>query len=209
MHIESVKLSPKRGGNGYNSSYSVSIGAKEAKACGLAGKRIIKILDETNCAISFKPKQFTVQQEVVNEVIRLKKNEAKENDRISEKYAEKHDWSYTEMVQLYIDEASGKVARPEKEKLKKFLLSVPIEMLCDLVLLMYIGRDYNVDMSVKPGEERFLKYFDTYNYIVLGRDKHELANKLMEKTPLIKYLKTGFKLIYAPEGTDIYEILYE
>lgn len=32
--IKPIKLSPKRAGNGYVSSYSVNIGAKEAKDCG-------------------------------------------------------------------------------------------------------------------------------------------------------------------------------
>lgn len=65
MHIESVKLSPKKGGNGYVSSFSFSIGSKEAAACGLIGKRIIKIIDEKNGVVSFKAKHFTIEPRIV------------------------------------------------------------------------------------------------------------------------------------------------
>ena len=52
MKIESIRLSPKRGGNGYLSSYSISIGRKEVEACQLIGKRIIKCVDEENQKIT-------------------------------------------------------------------------------------------------------------------------------------------------------------
>ena len=55
MHLESIKLSPKKGGNGYTSSYTFSIGSKEASACGLIGKKLIKIIDEEAGVISLKP----------------------------------------------------------------------------------------------------------------------------------------------------------
>ena len=217
MHIESVKLSPKKGGNGYVSSFSFSIGSKEAAACGLIGKRIIKIIDEKNGVVSFKAKHFTIEPRIVEEVIRLKKDEQLEDDEISDQYAEKwefpsgtigREWSYSDMVKLYLDEASGKVVRPKRDRLERFLLSLPIETLADLVLLMYIGRDYNVDMDSEPGEERFLQFYDTYSSIVLGADSDMLADKIMEKTPLVKYLETGMQLLNASKGTDIDELLY-
>lgn len=217
MHIESVKLSPKKGGNGYTSSYSFSIGAKEAAECGLIGKRVIKLIDEENGIVSFKAKKFTVKQKIVDEVISLKKNERLEDDQISDQYVEKIEspsgavgrrWSYSDMLQLFLDEAEGKVVRPNRNKLERFLLSLPIETLADLVLLMYLGRDYYVDMDTEPGEERFLTYYDTYSYIVLGADANELTDMLLEKTPLVKYLETGLQLLNAPKGTDINELLY-
>ena len=73
---------------------------------------------------------------------------------------------------------------------------------------MYIGRDYNVDMDSEPGEERFLQFYDTYSSIVLGADSDMLADKIMEKTPLVKYLETGMQLLNASKGTDIDELLY-
>lgn len=38
MVVKPIKLSPKRGGNGYISSYSVNLSTKEAKACGFLGE---------------------------------------------------------------------------------------------------------------------------------------------------------------------------
>ena len=35
MEVKSIRLSPKKGGNGYLSSFSVNIGIAEAKACGM------------------------------------------------------------------------------------------------------------------------------------------------------------------------------
>ncbi len=217
MHIESVKLSPKKGGNGYVSSFSFSIGSKEAAACGLIGKRIIKIIDEDNGVISFKAKRFTANQHVVDEVIKLKKIEHLEDDEISDQYANKWEapsgavgyvWSYGDMIKMRLDEVSGKVVRPHRKKMEQFLLSLPVETLADIVLLMYLGRDYYVDMESEPGEERFLRYYDTYSYIVLGVDSTELVDRIMEKMPLVKYLETGMQLLKAPRGTDIDELLY-
>lgn len=34
MESKPIKLSPKKGGNGYVSSYSVNLGIKEVQACG-------------------------------------------------------------------------------------------------------------------------------------------------------------------------------
>lgn len=217
MHIETVKLSPKRGGNGYTSSYSFSIGSKEAAACGLIGKRIIKIIDEENGIVSFKAKQFTIKRETINEVTRLKRSEQIEYDKIRARYAKKAEslsgavvwrWSLDDMMQLSVDEAKGKVKRPNRNNLENFLLRLPVETLADLLLLMYLGRDYNVNMNTEPGEERFLNYYDNYNYIVLGLDASVLAAKLMEKAPLIQYLETGLQLLDAPNGTDINELIY-
>lgn len=217
MHIETVKLSPKKGGNGYVSSFSFSVGSKEAAACGLVGKRVIKIIDEKNGVISFKAKQFTVSQQIVDEVISLKKNERIEDDEISDHYTNKWEspsgavgrrWSYGDMIKVVLDEDSGKVVSPKREKLEEYLLNLPIETLADLVLLMYLGRDYQINMNTEPGEERFLSYYDSYSYIVIGSDATTLAEKILEKTPLVNYLETGLQLLYAPKGTDIDELLY-
>ena len=35
MEVKPIRLSPKKGGNGYLSSFSVNIGIAEAKACGM------------------------------------------------------------------------------------------------------------------------------------------------------------------------------
>ena len=46
MLVGAIKLSPKTNGKGYVSSYSVSISNKEAQECNLAGRRLIKIVDQ-------------------------------------------------------------------------------------------------------------------------------------------------------------------
>ena len=53
MDSKPIKLSPKKGGNGYVSSYSVNLGAKEVKACGFFSEDgtplpLEKIIDEEN-----------------------------------------------------------------------------------------------------------------------------------------------------------------
>ncbi len=218
MHIEAIKLSPKKGGNGYTSSYSFSIGSKEAAACGLIGKRLIKIIDEEKGSVSFKAKHFTVNQEIIDQVIRLKEIEQAEDDQIARKYATRfdesssgetiEDWSLGDMFRLKMDEVEGNVVRPDYQRLEKYLLSLPIETLADLTLLMYIGRDPIVDMDTDPGEERFLQCYDDFKYIVLGVDADTLVDILLEKAPLIKYLKTGVAILSAPKGSDVDDLLY-
>ena len=51
--IKPIKLSPKKGGNGYISSYSVNIGSSEAKACGFVDEngnqhQLEKVVDFDN-----------------------------------------------------------------------------------------------------------------------------------------------------------------
>ena len=53
MKSKPIKLSPKKGGNGYISSYSVNIGIAEARECGLVDNGdnalpIVKTLDPVN-----------------------------------------------------------------------------------------------------------------------------------------------------------------
>jgi len=217
MYIESVKLSPKKGGNGYLSSFTFNIGSKEAAACGLVGKRTIKIVDESKGTITFKAKHFTVTPEIVNEVIRLRDAERKEESIIDHQYLKREEstsgyysdkWT-VDMGKLYRDEYEGKVNRPQRDELKKYLFRLPIETLADLVLLMYIGRDYDVDLDKEPGEERFIDYYDYYSYIVVGSDPDILTNILMEKYPMSQFLETGLYLLNAPKGSDIDELLRE
>ena len=53
MKSKPIKLSPKKGGNGYISSYSVNIGISEARECGLVDSngnalQVVKTLDPDN-----------------------------------------------------------------------------------------------------------------------------------------------------------------
>ena len=143
----------------------------------------------------------------------LKELEQIEDDQISSHYSTQYDpvdsgktfrvWSYDDMLRLLVDEAEGKIARPNKNQLEKYLLGLPIETLADLTLLMYLGRDRTADMDTEPFEDRFLHYFDEYSYIVLGIGAENLAEKLMGKKNLSLYLKNGIAILSAPKGTNL------
>ncbi len=57
MKSKPIKLSPKKGGNGYISSYTINIGVAEAKECGLLDEAgnplpLVKTIDvENRCVI--------------------------------------------------------------------------------------------------------------------------------------------------------------
>ena len=83
MLVENIKLSPKTNGKGYVSSYSVSISNKEAQECNLAGKRLIKIVDQERKEIVIKAKQLTITIEMLKKIAELKELEkAEQNHKI-------------------------------------------------------------------------------------------------------------------------------
>lgn len=113
------------------------------------------------------------------------------------------------MAQQYLDELAGKIQRPEAKKYEEYLLSLPIECLADLVLLMYMDRDYDVKMDTEPGEERFVEFYSRYgNDVTFGLNKKRLAWYLIDKGPVQEFLTNGLRVLYAPKGTDIDSIIY-
>ena len=58
-------------------------------------------------------------------------------------------------------------------------------------------------MDINPGEDRFLEFFGRYNDITCGKSKEELVDIILEKTPLLMYLRTGYRLLTAPKGTSV------
>lgn len=61
METRPIRLSPKKGGNGYLSSFSVSIGVAEARACGMLGPdglsaALEKIIDSESKSIIIRVK---------------------------------------------------------------------------------------------------------------------------------------------------------
>lgn len=101
---------------------------------------------------------------------------------------------------------SGKEVNLSEQTFITFLSKLPIETIADLVLLMYMGREFDADMNQEPGEKRFLEFYDRYNDMVLGREKDELIQILMEKTPLPIYLESGVRILNAPKGTCINDL---
>lgn len=204
MSIESIKLSPKKNGNGYISSYAVSVSNKEVQECCLAGKRIIKIIDKDRAEIIIKAKQYTLTIEMLKRISELKELEKEESNKIFSMYsADGKSMSAQEAFNRFIDEQAGKIERPAYQQLEAYLLSLTMENIVDLTLMMYLGRDMDCDMSTNPGEDRFLEFYDRYEDIVCGKDKENLVDIILEKTPLLMYLRTGYRLLNAPKGTSI------
>ena len=207
MKIESIRLSPKRGGNGYLSSYSISIGRKEIEACQLIDKRIIKCVDEENQKITISAKQYCLTPDLIQTICQMKRASTKEHQLITNKYcADPHCISMADGATLWYALHSGKEVNLSEQTFITFLSKLPIETIADLVLLMYMGREFDADMNQEPGEKRFLEFYDRYNDMVLGREKDELIQILMEKTPLPIYLESGVRILNAPRGTCINDL---
>lgn len=204
MQIETIKLSKKRNGSGYISGCSVSISNKEALDCGLEGNPIIKIVDPENQQIIVKQKQYTLTLEILQEIAKLKEAVKKECQEIDSVYfADPIAHTLKEHLQLFMDEQTGKVVRPAEDALNRFILSLSMESVVDLTLLMYLGRDMDCDMRLQPGTARFLEFFERNSDIVCGVDKETLADIIMEKEPLLMYLKNGYRLLQAPAGSSL------
>lgn len=204
MSIESIKLSPKKNGKGYISSYAVSVSNKEVQECCLAGKRIIKIIDKDRAEIIIKAKQYTLTTEMLKRISELKELEKVESNKILSMYsADGITMSAQEGFNRFMDEQTGKLERPAYQQLKAYLLSLTMENIVDLTLMMYLGRDMDCNMNTNPGEDRFLEFYDRYDDIVCGKSKNTLVNIILEKTPLLMYLRTGYRLLNASKGTSI------
>lgn len=204
MPIESIKLSQKKNGKGYASSYSVSISNKEAHGCMFAGRELIKIVDGDKQEIIIKAKKFTITTEILRRVAELKELEKKESMNIDSRYfADRKMHAMSEALHLFVDEQAGKVERPAERQLRQYLLSLTLENIADLALLMYLGRDMDCNMNVQPGEERFLDFYSRYSGLVCGKSKEDLVDIILEKTPLLLFLRTGYRLLTSPVGSTI------
>ena len=202
MSIESIKLSPKKNGKGYVSSYSVSISNKEVQDCQLVGKRIIKLIEPERGEIILKAKQFTLTVEMLRKIVELKELEKEESQHIDSLYcANSEIMTLSEALALFSDEQAGNIKRPAYKQLEGYLLSLTMENIVDLVLLMYLGRDMDCNMNLNPGEDRFVEFYDRYNDVVDGKSKKILVDTILEKTPLLMYLRLGYHLLNAPVGT--------
>ena len=204
MSIETIKLSPKKNGKGYISSYAVSVSNKEVQECCLAGKRIVKIIDKDRAEIIIKAKQFTLTIEMLRKIAELKELEKEESRQINSMYcADSNIITAVEAFNRFADEQAGKIERSAYRQLETYLLSLTMENIGDLTLKMYLGRDMDCNMNTNPGEERFLEFYDRYDDIVCGKSKENLVDIILEKTPFLMYLRTGYRLLNAPKGSSI------
>ena len=204
MSVETIKLSQKKNGKGYISSYSVSISNKEAQDCQMVGKRVIKIIAPDQGEIIIKAKQFTLTVEILRKIVELKELEKEESGYIDSLYrANNVAITTSEALKMFGDEQTRKLERPAYKKLEDYLLSLSMENIVDLALMMYLGRDMDCNMDTNPGEDRFLEFYDRYDDAVTGKNKEELVDVILEKNPLPMYLRTGYRLLNAPRGTSI------
>ncbi len=146
---------------------------------------------------------FTLTLEMLRKIVRLKELEKAESEQISKMYrTDSNAMTVTEALKQWQDEQAGKISRPAYKELESYLLSLTMENVVDLTLLMYLGRDMDCNMNLAPGKDRFLEFYDRYSDIVCGRSKEELVDVVLEKTPLLMYLRTGYRLLFAPVGTS-------
>lgn len=196
MEIKQIKLSPKRGGNGFISSYSINIGAREARECfhfdGELSLPLVKVLDPEHGQIVLRLKQFTLTPQLLEDIC----SHAERSRELQQKLA---------LDPPRLDPQTG-VYRSTDVSLQQqiddhdstyyaYLLSLPQEALTDLVTLMCIGRDRDVDESLPP-IQRFLRYWqlmEQYGSFTLGSDA--LAGQLMYNLELAQYLRQGLTLI--------------
>ena len=201
MEIKKIKLSAKRGGNGYVSSYSVNIGSNEARTCGLVSAEhqilLCKVVDDENEQIIIKPKRYTLTNETVQSVI----STADQLRKISDLQL----GSVPCVIQGIIDisdipEPDEDVRRAEAE-LERVLMDLSYEEVTDLVTLMLIGREDDADMTL-DGPERFLDYWGYLSERVVFNAKESLVDYMVEKMPLPEYLRKGLEILEKPVRTE-------
>ncbi len=209
MKMTSIKLSPKKNGKGYASSYSVNISTGEAQRCNLETGRVIKLVDTERKQIIIKSKEVLLDRNVINHIILLKRAAIAEEEQSANQYRSSSGrMTSEEAARYFLDRHTGKINQVASTEFIHYLQSLSLEMIADIVLLMYMGRDYDCNMSISPGDERFLEFYDRYQYIVEGRTKDDLIVILDEKDPLPMYLETGLLLMNASIGVSIDEMLY-
>ncbi len=175
MEIKQIRLSPKRGGNGFISSYSVNIGIREARECfgseDLSQAPIVKLLDPQSRQIILRRKEYTLTREIVDAVCSLAADSRRLNQSDKDPVLQQ--------------------ARLHDERYYTYLLSLPLEALTDLVTLMCMGRDQDVDRQLAPAQ-RFLhawQQLEQYGTFSLGPDA--LASQLMYDLSLDEHLHAG------------------
>ena len=201
MEIKKIKLSAKRGGNGYVSSYSVNIGSNEARTCGLVSAEhqilLCKVVDDENEQIIIKPKRYTLTNETVQSVI----STADQLRKISDLQLGSVPCVIQEIIDISdIPEPDEDVRRAEAE-LERVLMDLSYEEVTDLVTLMLIGREDDADMTLE-GPERFLDYWGYLSERGVFNAKESLVDYMVEKMPLPEYLRKGLEILEKPVRTE-------
>lgn len=200
MKIKRIYLSQKRGGNGYISGFSVSIGKNEAQACGFIQNDrpllMCKIVDEEKGQIIIKPKRISISKELIKRVIQLADNRYSESLQSGVTI-----WSAKEIWENFmVRHKCETVNLPAEQALLDFLLGLSIEEISDLATLMNIGRNYDANINL-PSVDRFIDYWE-YISPLIPDSFEELVEYLMEKLPLAEYLRKGVLFVKLPVGVD-------
>ena len=202
IRIRKIKLSPKKGGNGFVSSYSVNIGSDEAKECGLItdsekNPLIIKFIDPEQKCVIIQVKRITFNLEIIEHIILLSRDADRFNEIMMSKIPEEDRGRLFAIpdVSPDSDNPDGRNVYEADKKLRDYLFSLPLEMITDIMTLMYIGRDQDADESLEA-EEKFLNYWEyLYDANCFDDDLYSLVTHIADKAPLYEYLKDGLRII--------------
>lgn len=85
-----------------------------------------------------------------------------------------------------------------ERELENYLLSLPIEVITDLMTLMYIGRECDANMTLSP-EDRFIDYWSYLADVGCFSDgAYHMVTHMLEKSPLPDYLRRGLEIMDQP-----------
>lgn len=214
MEIKKIKMSPKKGGNGFVSSYSVNIGSNEAKECGLiadgAQKVIVKVIDPQKQEITIKEKQLTLTDEIMQTVmdysarsneLSIQMTRSLPNTQVGDGYLAV-DICDIPIPGLDTDNPYANELHALDKEFYQYLLSIPYEALTDLITLMYIGRNQDADMTL-PSIQRFGDYWAYLEMTGCFREGPEaIASQVMDKAPLVQYLQSGRRILMESVQTE-------
>lgn len=203
MEVKSIKLSPKKGGNGFVSSYTVNIGSTEAQKCNLLldGKSplLVKVVNPENNEISIHPKKINFLKAEIDNTIRLACELSRANLILSNSIPEvEHgiiDFSNIPDVSENAKTSEAALVYTAEQELKKFLMALSFETITDVITLMYMGRDGDANMQLQADE----RFYDYWEYLCgtgcFSDNAYNLVTHMTEKDSLADYLDKGLRVI--------------
>lgn len=220
IEIKQIRLSPKKGGNGFVSSFSVNIGSNEAKECGLIGEHgadvvVIKLVDKDKQEITIRRKSCTLTYELVDSVIRKAAILNRCHRDLTNSLPHDGDIiNAADIPTIFMDTDNEYInrVRDVTKELENYLLSLPLETITDLMTLMYMGRDRDADMKLSPAD----RFTDYWSYLAscgcLADNAYNIVEHMLEKGPLPDYLRQGYEILMQPaqeDKTDQYDSEYD
>lgn len=96
----------------------------------------------------------------------------------------------------------GRGRRSSKNTFDSCLNQLNDENLCDILLLEGIGEDHDVDLTLDPGEERFLDYYRRHPDMIVDR-RTICLHFIEDRRYLPAAIRIGQMLLELPKGSDI------